>query len=262
MSQILNHKVIGKGEPLILLHGFLGSISDWDQIAQSLSKNFKVIIPDLPGFGGSKFFNLDNEINYQKVSEELVKLIKHIGISKINVCGYSMGGRVALSLYFDNPDLISKLIIISANPGISEPSERTQRLEKDRQLADSITRDGIKSFLIKWYNLPLFQSLKSHPKLLEELIEKRIKDNDEKWVKKILIELSPGNVPNLWPQLSSIKIPLLYMAGSLDLNYVQILKEIEQKNLNFHTSIIENVGHNCYSEDATSVIKIIENYLL
>jgi hypothetical protein len=52
------------------------------------------------------------------------------------------------------------------------------------------------------------------------------------------------------------------MAGSLDLKYVQILKEIEQNNSNFHTSIIENVGHNCYSEDATSVIKIIENYLL
>ena len=73
--------------------------------------------------------------------------------------GYSMGGRLCLQLALDRPDLVERLVLVSASPGIADAAARATRVEADEQLAQDIERDGVDAFLERWVAQPLFATL-------------------------------------------------------------------------------------------------------
>ena len=86
----------GKGQPILLLHGFDSSFLEFRRIYQSLKRNFQVIIPDLLGFGFSPRC-ATNEYNPSKIISYLVDLLKTIQITEnLKIIGASMGGSTAL----------------------------------------------------------------------------------------------------------------------------------------------------------------------
>ena len=100
----------GKGQPIILLHGFDSSFLEFRRIYQSLKRNFQVIIPDLLGFGFSPRC-ATNENNPSKITSYLIDLLKTLQITKnLKIIGASMGGSTALKLAFEIPDSIEKII--------------------------------------------------------------------------------------------------------------------------------------------------------
>lgn len=109
----INYKIIGEGKPFLILHGW-GSKSDrWEKVAGILSrKGFKVIIPDLPGFGQSdtpgKPWNLDN---YADFVEEFSKAL---GLDKFILSGHSFGGGISVKYAIKNPDKIDELFLIAS----------------------------------------------------------------------------------------------------------------------------------------------------
>jgi len=103
----------GKGQPLLLLHGFDSSFLEFRRIYQSLKRNFKVIIPDLLGFGFSPRC-ATNEYNPSKIISYLIDLLKTIQITNnLKVIGASMGGSTALKLASEMPDSFEKIILLS-----------------------------------------------------------------------------------------------------------------------------------------------------
>jgi len=111
----------GKGQPLLLLHGFDSSFLEFRRIYRSLKRNFQVIIPDLLGFGFSPRC-ATNEYNSSKIILYLIDLLKTLQITKdLNIVGASMGGSTALKLAFDIPDSIGKLILLSPAGLFGEP---------------------------------------------------------------------------------------------------------------------------------------------
>jgi pimeloyl-ACP methyl ester carboxylesterase len=111
----------GKGQPILLLHGFDSSFLEFRRIYQSLKKNFQVIIPDLLGFGFSPRC-ATNEYNPSKIISYLIDLLKAIQITKnIKIIGASMGGSTALKLAFEIPDSIEKMILLSPAGLFGEP---------------------------------------------------------------------------------------------------------------------------------------------
>jgi len=86
----------GKGQPILLLHGFDSSFLEFRRIYQSLKRNFQVIIPDLLGFGFSPRC-ATNEYNPSKIISYLIALLKTLQITKnLKIIGASMGGSTAL----------------------------------------------------------------------------------------------------------------------------------------------------------------------
>ena len=98
----------GKGFPLVLVHGFLGSSKTWQPQINFFKKNFRVIAPDLPGYGKSK--NIKSHNSIKSIANLLVNCLKEKKIDKYNLLGHSMGGMIVQEMAKINGEKISKLV--------------------------------------------------------------------------------------------------------------------------------------------------------
>ena len=113
--------ISGKGQPILLLHGFDSSFLEFRRIYQSLKKDFLVIIPDLLGFGFSPRC-ATNDYNVTKIISFLLDIIETLEIARdLKIIGASMGGSAALKLAFEIPDSIEKIILLSPAGLFGEP---------------------------------------------------------------------------------------------------------------------------------------------
>ena len=105
--------IAGKGQPLLLLHGFDSSFLEFRRIYPSLKKHFQVIIPDLLGFGFSPRC-ATNHYSPSKIISHLIDMIDNLELGgKFSVVGASMGGSTAIKLSNEIPNLIEKIMLLS-----------------------------------------------------------------------------------------------------------------------------------------------------
>jgi pimeloyl-ACP methyl ester carboxylesterase len=105
----------GEGPPLLLIHGFLVCHQEWADMLPALSRHFRCIAVDLPGFGGSDKPGTDRfGYTREAFASVLHDLLDTLEISRAHVCGHSMGGAVALTLAADHPDRIERLTVMDA----------------------------------------------------------------------------------------------------------------------------------------------------
>ena len=104
----LNFKKFGEGEPLIILHGLMGMLDNWQTQAKALSENFEVYLIDQRNHG--KSFHSD-EHNYSVLAEDLFGFIYENQLHDVNLLGHSMGGKVVMKFAQNNPHLVNKLIV-------------------------------------------------------------------------------------------------------------------------------------------------------
>jgi pimeloyl-ACP methyl ester carboxylesterase len=110
----------GTGAPLILLHDYLASRVVWDDVLPGLASRFRVIAPDLPGFGESEKPPPGRyRYDFEAFSESLVDLIAAVGLGRVSLCGHALGGAIALTLAATHADLVDKLIVV--NPLVYPP---------------------------------------------------------------------------------------------------------------------------------------------
>ena len=103
----------GKGQPILLLHGFDSSFLEFRRIYQSLKRNFQVIVPDLLGFGFSPRC-ATKEYNPSKITSNIIDLLETLKITNnLKIIGASMGGSTALKLSSEIPDSIDRIILLS-----------------------------------------------------------------------------------------------------------------------------------------------------
>ena len=108
----LYYEIYGAGEPLILLHGGVGAIEMFADMLPALSKARQVIGVDLQGHGRTA--DIERPLSLEVMADDVAGLMKHLGIGKADVMGYSLGGEVALRTAIQHPDLVRKLIVVSA----------------------------------------------------------------------------------------------------------------------------------------------------
>ncbi|MBU6468500.1 MAG: alpha/beta hydrolase [Betaproteobacteria bacterium] len=109
----------GEGPPLLLLHGFPQSRVIWHQVAPELLSRYRVIIPDLRGYGESSHVLSDaSHFAYSKraMAEDQVALMRSLGHESFFVCGHDRGGRVAHRLSLDHPNAVTRLMVLDISP--------------------------------------------------------------------------------------------------------------------------------------------------
>lgn len=135
---------------VVLLHGFTQTHASWHALVPALATTHEVVAVDLPGHGGSSAVRLDLGGAADAVAE---------AGGRGTYVGYSMGGRVALRLALDHPELVARLVLVGATAGIGDDAERAARRRADEALAASIEADGVAAFLHRWLAQPLFADL-------------------------------------------------------------------------------------------------------
>jgi pimeloyl-ACP methyl ester carboxylesterase len=106
------YEVHGRGEPLLLLHGGLGSIDMFGPVLPELAKRRQVVAVDLHGHGRTALG--DRPINLIDIGNDLAVVLKQLGYEKVDVLGYSFGGGAAFRLAVQHPALVRRLVIASA----------------------------------------------------------------------------------------------------------------------------------------------------
>ena len=161
---MLNYKIYGDlseaTAPIIMLHGLLGSLDNWNGQAKKLSKTEVVIAVDLRNHGGSAHVK---GMSYHEMADDLIELLDALNIGSCRLMGHSMGGKVAMTLALNSPSRVDRLCIVDIAPKayklrhqkilhgmMSLPlTEMQTRKDADAWLADWISTPAERGFLLK-----------------------------------------------------------------------------------------------------------------
>ena len=113
------------GEPLFILHGLFGSLTNWNWHSKQFSEQFSVYGVDLRNHGESPH---DDTLNYAVMAQDVVHLFDDLGIESASIIGHSMGGKVAMELALGWPDYVNKLIVVDIAP-VSYPNSGDGHLD-------------------------------------------------------------------------------------------------------------------------------------
>jgi len=108
----LAYQILGTGSPLVLLHGGFGSVEMFGPNVELLAAGHRVIGVDLQSHGRSPA--ADRPMHFERMADDVAALIKDLGLDRTAVMGFSLGGAVALRTAIQHPDLVERLVLVSA----------------------------------------------------------------------------------------------------------------------------------------------------
>lgn len=107
------YEIHGTGAPLVVLHGSFMTIELMGKLIPELARSRQVIAVEFQGHGHTA--DIDRPITYEHLADDTAVLLRYLGIANADVCGYSLGGGVALQVAIRHPELVRKLVIVSAS---------------------------------------------------------------------------------------------------------------------------------------------------
>jgi 2-succinyl-6-hydroxy-2,4-cyclohexadiene-1-carboxylate synthase len=171
--------------------------------------------------------------------------------------GYSLGGRLALRVALDRPDLVGGLVLLGATAGIEEPGPRAARVEIDERLASGLERKGLERFVDGWLAQELFARLPAAAAGVEERRAATVGG-----LASALRLLGAGAQEPVWDRLREIGVPVLVMAGEHDSKFSTLAYRLaagigEGAGISF----VPGAGHAAHLERPASVAALLERFL-
>ena len=248
------HRGDNNAPPILLLHGLFGSAANLGMVARGLAPHFSVYSLDLPNHGQSP---RAQQMSYPDMADSVAEFIEAQGLGPCHVLGHSMGGKVAMQLALQQPDLINKLIVADIAP-VQYPAHHdhilagldavaaaapTDRRAADTVLGEYVNEAGVRAFLLKSWQ----------------------RDEAGHWDWLINREAIRTNYARLGEanQGEQFTGPALFIKGS-ESNYVQtkhreiILQMFPQAQL----KVIEGTGHWLHAEKPDLFNKLALRFLL
>lgn len=245
-----------------MLHGFMGSADNWSGgPLQALSTRRRVLTVDLPGHGRSSAPDRPDRYALSAILEDLKGLLNAVGISRATWVGYSMGGRLALGAAALHPDLVSRLVLESASPGLATEPERATRRQADEALARRIEDEGIESFVDYWTSLALFETQRFLAEEVRHALRRRRLANRPEALAACLRGLGTGAQPSFWGVLDRIRVPTLIVAGSEDPKFREVGVRMSAGLADATLEVIPGVGHTPHLEKPTEWLAVVEAFL-
>ncbi len=249
----LNFKKLGSGQPMVILHGLLGTLDNWITLGRQFSENFTVYLVDLRNHGLSPH---SEEFTYDAMMEDVLELFEAEGIEKPILLGHSMGGKVAMNLALNSPESIEKLIVADIDAkayhvqheqilnGLNAlPIDKiSSRKEADDELAKYVDEFEIRQFLLK--NLDRTSAGFSWKMNLPVITRD---------IEKVGVEIGKGQ---------SVDLPTLFIRGA-NSNYIkdENWNALKEKFPKAELKTIENAGHWLHAEQPEEFYKIVMDFV-
>ncbi|WP_100331918.1 2-succinyl-6-hydroxy-2,4-cyclohexadiene-1-carboxylate synthase [Bacillus xiapuensis] len=254
-------RVDGSGDPILLLHGFTGDHTTWTETVKQLQSDFCCVTVDILGHGKSSCPADSARYNIEQVALDLKELMSQLGYPRFHLLGYSMGGRLALTMAVRFPEAVKSLMLESSSPGLKTEEERAARREADIRLADAIEKEGIEAFVNHWESIPLFASQKKLPLEYQQAVRRQRLQNRTAGLAGSLKGMGTGAQPSWWEEMSTLKMPVLLVTGTLDQKFTNIAREMFER-LPFPVwKQAVGKGHAIHVEDNEEFGTIIREFL-
>ncbi len=264
----------------VLIHGFLGSPSDWDRFLDDWRARGheprRFVAVDLSLCRSERALEGEAQGTLAGVAESVVAQVRERAEPNetFDVVGYSLGGRVALAMCCSPTDVgVGRVVLVSSHPGIDDPRERQERARRDDALAgrfqwvaeaadqaEAIVR--ARTVIREWYAQPLFDSLRAHRDYAA------VADRRAQWLSSgsraaawaaILKGSTPGRTTSQWSQLSSRASQLRAIVGARDARYLALVPRLREQGLD--VEVIPDAGHAIHVEAPAALIDAVSRGL-
>lgn len=254
-------RIAGKGPPLLVLHGFMGSVATWSACVRAWASDYRVIAVDLVGHGQSAVPADVSRYTLDSCVADLEAIADALRLRSVRLLGYSMGGRVALYWALNHPERLAALLLESSSPGIADPQERAARRASDARLASELDRGDLAAFVDRWERLPLFATERSLPPQARKALREERLANNPAGLANSLRGMGAGSQPSLWGCLSKLEVPTLVVAGEHDTKYVAIAQATAKALPNAECVVIEGAGHAVHRERPDVFTQCVSDFL-
>jgi 2-succinyl-6-hydroxy-2,4-cyclohexadiene-1-carboxylate synthase len=236
------------------LHGFTENDLTWREVLGSTSPG--LICPLLPGHGWKP---CPTTVSVTGLADTLAA--QHLGSAPADICGYSMGGRLALALALRHPQRVRRLVLISSGPGFKDQSLQGTRRTDEIAMAETLEDDGLGPFVALWEKSPILTPFAPLPRTVVEDVRARRLNHDPLGLAAALRQLGAGAMPNLWNELSTLRVPTLLLAGEGDARYREVMAEMAQAIPGSRFEMIAKAGHGIHREQAEVLRVAVKNFL-
>lgn len=244
------------GPALIFLHGILGLSDNWIGIAQKFSDRFSVFIPDLRNHGLSPH---SDEFGYNSMKDDVLQMIEQYDIKDPIIVGHSMGGKLAMIIALNNPEIVSKLIVVDISPALYKELDLGRILKIMRQFNFSAVNS--RGQIADYFNTHI------DDKGIVQLILKNVKINERRQF------LWKPNIAALHDQLDELlsfpEFSMPYFNQTLFIkgensDFINNENTSAIKSL-FPKSIIQeigNSGHWIHADNPNDLVKLIRSFII
>lgn len=198
-------------ENLVLLHGFGGTRRTWDGLLALLHpERYTPLAFDLPGHGEAA--RADVPITFAACVERVLARSP----PRFALCGYSLGGRVALHVALAAPERVRRLVLVSCTAGIDDAAQRAARRRTDRALAKDLEERPFAEFVDRWRAQPVFAE---DPREIHDAVRAEQLRNDPRALAAVLRGIGTGEMTPLWRRLGELTMPVAVLAGERDAKF-------------------------------------------
>lgn len=237
------------GVPVMVLHGFTGSARAMDPLTERLAAALpgRIVCPDLIGHGNSEAPEDLDLYRVEAMAGQVAALADAVGWDTFHLVGYSMGGRVALTLGCAEPQRLRSLCLIGATAGIADPEQRRQRVQADDARAQRIL-DDFGAFVDEWMANPLFAGQTALGDThMRTGRDQRLASNPAGLARSLQAG-GTGSMTPLHDRLGGCEVPTLALAGAHDTKFGVIAEQLVAALPDCAAASIIGAGHAAHLE--------------
>lgn len=232
----------GEGETLLLLHGLMGALSNWEQVIQEFKSQYRILIPMLPIYDLPLITT-----GVKSLSKFVHKFIKYKKLSNITLIGNSLGGHVALIYCLTHPENI-KALVLSGSSGLYENA-----------FGGSFPRRESYDFVKEKVEFTFYDPATATKELVDEVFETI---NDRNRVIRILAMAKSAIRHNMAKEVHKIKIPVGLIWGKNDkITPPEVAQEFHQLLPNSTLEWIDHCGHAAMMERPAEFNMLLKEFL-
>jgi 2-succinyl-6-hydroxy-2,4-cyclohexadiene-1-carboxylate synthase len=233
---------------IVLLHGFAGTGAAWDAVRARLDgERYRAVAPDLPGHGSAAHVR---PITFERCVAHVLDLAPE----RFALCGYSMGGRIALHVALAQPARVARLVLVATTAGIEDEHARAARRASDEELAERTEQSTIEAFADEWGAQPLFAGTPPDAAAMwrEDLLR-----NDPVALAAVLRGIGTGSMEPLWERLGELAMPVTVVAGEHDERFLAIARRMADAVPRGEGVVVPGVGHGLPREAPAALARIL-----
>jgi len=235
------------------LHGFTLTGAQFERLG---SDDLQIHAADLPGHGDTRIAPIDIPTTIDAIARWLASF----GLP-VPLVGYSQGGRMALLTALQHSNLVDRLVLISASPGIEGSAARARRREQDRRRADHIEEAGVEAFLDEWLAGPVVGT--AHVDDTARRRDREIRSvNTAGGLAAALRGLGQGAQPYVGDRIAGLGVPLLTISGAGDAAYTNLARGMAEAAPHGTHVAISGAGHNVVLDAPDTLSRIVSDFCL